>query len=345
MRVTIREVADKAGVSVATVSRVFNSTAPVSSSTRRRVFEAAEVLRYSPNLVARSLITRQTHTLGILLPDLHGEFFSELMRGIDQVANQRGYHLLVSNSHNDRHAVEIATRNMRGRVDGMILMAPDIDGDFLASVVPDHTPIVLVNSWLDLDGRDSLRVDNYRGAYEMVLHLRAHGHTRIALLRGAASNYDARERKRGWRAALLDSGAEWSPELEVAGDFSESAGYAGALQLFALPQPPTAIFCSNDSMAIGALSGLRTLGMRVPDAVAVAGFDDIPIAAYLTPTLASVRVRISELGARACQQLLHAVQHENQHEPISETIKTELIPRQSCGCRRVTADELTSVEQ
>jgi LacI family transcriptional regulator len=165
MRVTIREVADRAGVSVATVSRVFNGTAPVSSATRQRVFEAAAALRYSPNLAARSLITRQTHTLGILPPDLHGEFFSELMRGIDEAAREHGYHLLVSNSHNDGAAVEIATRNMRGRVDGMILIAPDIDGEFLATVVPDHTPVVLVNSWVELEGRDSLRVNNYQGAY------------------------------------------------------------------------------------------------------------------------------------------------------------------------------------
>ena len=342
MRVTIREVADKAGVSVATVSRVFNSTAPVSNATRSRVFEAAAALRYSPNLAARSLITRRTHTLGILLPDLHGEFFSELMRGIDEIANQSGYHLLVSNSHNDGHAIEIATRNMRGRVDGLILMAPEIDRDFLASVVPDHTPVVLVNSWLELEGRDSLRVDNYRGAYEMVLHLRAHGHRRIALLRGADSNFDARERQRGYRAALRDSGGEWSEALELPGDFREASGYSGALQLLALPQPPTAFFCSNDSMAIGVLSGLRTMGVRVPDGVAVAGFDDIPIAAYMTPTLATVRVRISELGARACRQLLHAVQHENRHQPIREVIPTELIPRQSCGCRRVNAEQRAS---
>jgi LacI family transcriptional regulator len=342
MRVTIREVADKAGVSVATVSRVFNSTAPVSSTTRQRVFEAATALRYSPNLAARSLTTRQTHTLGILLPDLHGEFFSELMRGIDQVANERGYHLLVSNSHNDRHAVEVATRNMRGRIDGLILMAPDIDSDFLATVVPDHTPIVVVNSWLDLDGRDSLRIDNFRGAYEMVLHLRAHGHERIALIRGADSNFDARERQRGYRAALQDTGGEWREELELQGDFTESAGYAGALQLQALEQPPTAFFCSNDSMAIGALSALRTVGVRVPEAVAVAGFDDIPIAAYLTPTLSSVRVRISDLGARACGRLLQAVQHRGEHESIREVIPTELILRQSCGCRRTAMDARTS---
>ena len=332
MRVTIREVASRAGVSVATVSRVFNNTAPVSTTTRRRVFEAASSLRYSPNLAARSLITRQTHSLGIVLPDLHGEFFSELMRGIDQIANQRGYHLLVSNSHNDRHALELATRNMRGRVDGLILMAPDINAEFLASVVPDHTPVVLINSWLELQNRDSLRVDNYEGAYHMVMHLRGHGHQRIAHVKGPESNFDARERHRGYRAALAASGAHLDETLEVAGNFTESSGYNAALALLELPQRPTAIFCANDSMAIGALSALRSVGVRVPEVVAVGGFDDVPIAAYMTPTLASVRVRISELGARACRQLLHALEHENQHEPINDVIATQLIPRQSCGC-------------
>jgi len=339
MAITIREVAQRAGVSVATVSRVFNSTAPVSKATRRRVFEAASALRYVPNLAARSLITRRTHTLGIVIPDLHGEFFSEIMRGVDQVANQHGYHLLVSNSHSDRRAAEAATRNMRGRVDGLIVMAPEMDGEFLAATVPDHIPVIMINSSADMTGRDSLRIDNFTGAYEMVEHLIAHGHTRIALLCGSHSNNDARERARGYRSALTAAGLEVQPQLMIAGDFTEAAGFSGALKLLELAAPPTAVFAANDSMAIGALSALRSRGLRVPDDVAVAGFDDIPIAGYLTPTLTSVRVRISELGARACEQLLHAIQHENQHEPINMVIPTELVPRRSCGCRDNTIEE------
>ena len=333
MRITIREVAQRAGVSVATVSRVFNSTAPVSETTRGRVFEAASALRYVPNLAARSLITRRTDTVGILIPDLHGEFFSEIMRGVDQVAHRHGYHLLVSNSHGDRRTAEIATRNMRGRVDGLILMAPELDRAFLTGVVPDHIPVIMINSSVDMEGRDSLRIDNFQGARDMVDHLIGHGHKRIALIKGSDSNNDARERERGYSAALEAAGCDQDPELEIVGDFTEASGYAGALRLMELPHPPTAIFASNDAMAIGALSALRSRGLHVPDNVAVAGFDDIPIAAYMTPTLASVRVRISELGARACEQLLHAIQHDNQHETINTVIPTELIPRQSCGCR------------
>jgi LacI family transcriptional regulator len=332
MRVTIREVAVKAGVSVTTVSRVFNDSAVVSAATRQRVFDAATALRYSPNLAARSLITRQTHTIGLLLPDLYGEFFSEIMRGIDQVATQHGYHLLVSNSHNDQQAVAIATRHMRGRVDGLILMAPDIDGEFLATVVPDHLPVVLLNSWLDLPERDALHVDSYRGARDVVEHLIQHGHRRVAMLKGSDSNIDARERLRGYRDALIAAGCALDEPLEVSGNFTESSGYAGALQLLALAERPTAIFAANDSMAIGALSALRARGLAVPEDMAVAGFDDIPIAAYLTPALTSVRVHISELGVRACQRLIDAMHSENGHAPHNEVIQTEVIPRQSCGC-------------
>ena len=342
MRVTIREVAVKAGVSVTTVSRVFNDSAVVSAVTRQRVFDAASALRYSPNLAARSLITRQTHTIGLLLPDLYGEFFSEIMRGIDLIATQHNYHLLVSNSHNDRQAVEIATRHMRGRVDGLILMAPDIDAQFLASVVPDHLPVVLLNSWLDLPLRDSLHVDSYRGARAMVEHLIGHGHQRIAMLKGSDSNLDARERLRGYRDALLAHGCLVSDTLEIVGNFTESSGYAGALQLLQLPDLPTAIFAANDSMAIGALSALRSRGVLVPDQMAVAGFDDIPIAAYMTPSLTSVRVFISELGARACQRLLDAIHSGNGQAANNEVIPTEVIPRQSCGCTATTSEPSTS---
>jgi LacI family transcriptional regulator len=332
MPVTIREVAEHAGVSVATVSRAFNNSAVVSRETRERVLAAAAALRYSPNLAARSLITRRTHTIGILLPDLYGEFFSEIMRGVDQVATLHQYHLLVSRSHNDRQAVAVAARNLRGRVDGLIVMTPDIDGEFLAGVVPDHTPVVLLNSWLDVLTHDALRVDSYGGALHMVEHLIGHGHWRIAMLKGPDTNLDARERLRGYRAALEAHGCTGGPELEMPGDFSESSGYEGMLRLLALPALPTAIFAANDSMAIGALSALRTRNVRVPQQVAVAGFDDIPIAQYMTPTLTSVRVRISELGARACGRLVEVINSDAPQDPIHEVIQTEVVPRQSCGC-------------
>jgi LacI family transcriptional regulator len=137
MKVTIRDVARVAGVSVATVSRVFNDSGPVNEETRRRIREVASELRYVPNSAARSLITSRTNTLGVLLPDLYGEFFSEVIRGIDQTAQEHDYHLLVSSSHNDKAEMETALRAMRGRVDGVIVMSPDIDAQVLAANLPE----------------------------------------------------------------------------------------------------------------------------------------------------------------------------------------------------------------
>ena len=331
MKVTIRDVAREAGVSVATVSRVLNDSGPVSEITRHRIREVATRMRYVPDSAARSLITRRSTTVGVLLPDLHGEFFSEVIRGIDQTAQRSGYHLLVSGSHNDKGEIEAALRAMRGRVDGLVIMSPDIDSAALVANLPASSPVVLLNCFVDGDGFDSLTIDNFGGASAMVHHLIAGGHRRIAFIKGAERNYDAAERLRGYRAALSEAGIEWEEALELHGDFTESGGHAAGHRIASFRQRPTAVFAANDSMAIGALAALREAGVRVPDDMAVAGFDDIPIARYMSPPLTSVRVPISEMGERAVHMLLHAIDGKNLHARKQETLPTTLVIRASCG--------------
>jgi len=331
MPATIRDVARAAGVSVATVSRVFNNSGPVHEETRARIREVASALRYSPNSAARSLITAKSNTLGVLLPDLYGEFFSEVIRGIDQTAQDNGYHVLVSSSHETQARIEGAMRAMRGRVDGLIVMSPDIDGPTLAANLPDSLPVVLLNCAVDGTSYDAISVDNFGGAYAMVRHLLSSGPTRVAIITGSSRNYDARERLRGYRAALRDAGAEQQEGWEIAGDFTETGGYRAARAIAALSPRPTAVFAANDAMAIGALSAFREVGLRVPEDIAVAGFDDIPMARYMSPPLTSVHVEISELGARAMGVLLAAVQEKNRHERQQVVLPTTLVVRQSCG--------------
>ncbi|HSY81530.1 MAG TPA: LacI family DNA-binding transcriptional regulator [Gemmatimonadaceae bacterium] len=331
MPATIRDVARAAGVSVATVSRVFNNSGPVHEETRARVREVAGALRYSPNSAARSLITAKSNTLGVLLPDLYGEFFSEVIRGIDQTAQHNGYHVLVSSSHETQEHIEGAIRAMRGRVDGLIVMSPDIDGPALAANLPDSLPVVLLNCAVDGTSYDAISVDNFGGAYAMVRHLLSTGGTRVAIITGSSRNYDARERLRGYRAALRDAGAEQQEGWEIAGDFTETGGYRAAREIAALSPRPTAVFAANDAMAIGALSAFREVGLRVPEDIAVAGFDDIPMARYMSPPLTSVHIEISELGARAMGVLLAAVQEKNRHERQRVVLPTTLVVRQSCG--------------
>jgi LacI family transcriptional regulator len=223
---------------------------------------------------------------------------------------------------------------MRGRVDGVVVMSPDLDSDSLLNL-PSTIPVVLLCSVSRGNEIDSLTIQNCRGAREMVTHLVSLGHRRIAILKGSPRNYDAAERLRGYRMALREGGITPDVGLEREGDFTEAGGYNATLALLAMSPRPTAIFAANDSMAIGALSALRESGVQVPDEMAVAGFDDIPLARYMDPPLSSVHVPICELGARAVGLLLHGVTHKNDHPRRRERVSTKLVIRKSTGGQQV----------
>lgn len=312
---------------------MLNDSGPVSEATRDRIERAASRLRFTPNGAARSLITRRTHTIGVLLPDLYGEFFSEVIRGIDLVAQRNGYHMLVSSSHSEQQALEAALGAMRGRVDGLIVMSPDLDQSTLRASLAACSAVVLINCAARAEEFDAVKIDNVGGAAAMTRHLLSLGHRRIGFINGAAGNVDAAERRRGYRNALKGAKVERDRQLEVDGDFTESGGYRAAKALAMLPTAgrPTAIFAANDSMAIGALSAVHEAGLAVPGDIAITGFDDIPIAQYTTPPLTSVRVPIIELGERATDRLVQQLNGDRRRRAGSETLPTTLIVRQSCG--------------
>jgi LacI family transcriptional regulator len=323
--VTIHDVAARAGVSVATVSRVLNKKEIVRQETLDQVLAAAKSLRYVPNIAARSLSIRRSQTIGIVLPDVHGEFFSEVIRGIDVAARRERYHILVSGSHSDVGEMLEVLEAMHGRVDGLVVMAPDVAIESLREQLPRDLPMVLLNS---SDARHhAITIDNYGGARTMMRHLADLGHKRVAFICGPATNADARERLRGYRSAMR--GAE---RIEVAGDFTEVAGHEAVKELLRRDPRPTAIFAANDSMAVGALSALRDAGVAVPREMSVVGFDDIPIARFVTPPLTTIRVDIAELGRRAFAVLLDALaQSKAKPRPKREEIETTLIVRGSSG--------------
>ena len=330
MGVTIKEVAKEAGVSIATVSRVFNNSGPVNDDTKARILDVAQRLRYMPHGAARSLITSKTNTLGVLLPDLYGEFFSEVIRGIDHAARDAGYHVLLSSSHAEREEIEAALQAMRGRVDGMIIMHPDIDAKVLKRNLSASIPVVLISSQTGATSFYSLNIDNYNGAVEAVRHLIDHGHRRIAIIKGAVANFDAAERLRGYHDAL--KGAKITDTFAVDGDFTERAGYRAGKQILKLDPRPTAVFASNDAMAIGALGAFREGGADVPGDIAVVSFDDIPIAAYVNPPLTSVHVSINDLGAQATRYLIETVKGDRKVGSAPGVLPAKLIVRRSCGC-------------
>lgn len=332
MSATIKDVARQAGVSVATVSRVFNQSGPVDEATRQNVLDAAEKLRYVPNQAARSLITRRTQTLGVLLPDMHGEFFAQVIRGLDQTARTHDYHLLVSSSHSEEDEARTMVQAMLGRVDGLVIMWPSIESRLFADLLPDELPRVLLMVPGDSTDFPTLSIDNRGGARAAVEHLLDHGHERIAILTGPPQNRDAQQRLAGYREAMRESEVGHDPMLEITGDFMRETGYRTVPQILALDPPPTALFASNDSMAIGALSALREAGIRVPEEMAVTGFDDIPSAQYMNPPLSTVHVPIYELGARAVEHLIRHVNETLEEAQEHDVLSTALTPRASCGC-------------
>lgn len=328
MRPTIRDVAREAGVSISTVSRVLNDTCPVSEDKRRRVEETVARLGYTPDPTARSLLTRQTGGVGILLPSVAEEFFSEFLTGVDRYSREQGYYLLISSSHRSRSEFDRALLSMYGRVDGILVMAPDLGG-YDASYPPlQRMPVVYVNTE-EQAGNDVIRFDNYAGFVSITKHLVDAGHRRIAMIMGPPGSFDARERLRGFKAGLAEAGIGSSEDLLIPGDFTRESGYEAVDRILEVEPRPTAIAAANDLSALGALSALHDRGLQVPDEMALTGFDDVPSARFATPPLTTVHVPIRDLGIRAISRLLERIKNGRDLPVGVEELSVELVVRTS----------------
>ena len=238
-----------------------------------------------------------------MLPDLFGEFFSELVRGIDRVAHAHGKQLLLGNMHGNPHEAAHAVRAMRGRVDGLLVMNPDNAREQLFEALSPALPAVLLNCHAPNTLISSVGIDNEGAAWAMTRHLVSRGYRRIAFVSGPRHNRDSMARQAGFRAALIETTGERDP-IVIPGDYSESSGADAARLLIAGRLEVDAIFCANDMMAIGVCGVLAEAGIAIGETVGVAGFDDIPIAHYVAPALTTMNVRIAELGATAAERLI-----------------------------------------
>jgi len=329
MRATIYTVAERAGVSIATVSRVLNDSPRVKQETRARVLRAVRELGYQPSSPARSLALKSTGTIALLFPEIAGPFFGELIRGIETQARRCRYHLLIYGMH--REALDnpllpfLATK-----VDGMIL-GGHCDDACVLGLRERGVPCVLLGRRMEGVTADSIQTDSYEGAYEAVVHLIQHGYRRIAFIGGPETSAHSRARLRAYRRALADHGRPADARWVVSADYSEPGGQRAMEALLALSPPPRAVFAANDQMAIGAFDAARGRGLTIPDDVAIVGFDDIPVAAYVHPALTTVRQNIGEWGERAVQLLVRRIE-----DPAARVenvmLPTRLVVRQSCGC-------------
>lgn len=332
---TIRDVARAAGVSVATVSRVMNNNATVDPALRERTLAIARQLRYVPSSAARSLILRRTNTIGVLLPDLFGEYFSELIRGIDLAARKRGLHILLSSSHGNAQEAATAIESMRGLVDGLLLMSPYLDESFLRLNLPDDVNCVLINAHHHKGPHAQVQVDNHGGAYQMTQYLLSLGHRRLGFIAGPERNQEAGERLKGTLAALRAHGIDRLHHI-FEGDFTENSGWKAGNELLSLSEKPDAVFAANDIMAIGCMSSLINAGLRVPHDISVAGFDDIPVSRYISPSLSTVKVSIADLGNAALTKLCALLEQQKEPRPDNTRLvmPTDLAVRNSTAARQ-----------
>ncbi len=329
---TISDVARRAGVSIATVSRVLNENTPVAPETVARVQAAIAELEFVPRAAARGLASHRTHTLGLVLPEIGLAFFTPLLKGIEDEARQARYDLLIQTT----QSPNTARPSLRGlgqhNTDGLIIFTNSIEDTELVRLHRNSFPMVLLHQ-TPPEGIQIpvITMENKLGTRRIVEHLiEHHGYRKIAFLQGPEENEDSEWRERGYREALEVHGIPFQPALVAKGGFDEAEASA-AVQAWLMDGVEfEAIFCGDDDAASGVLSALREAGQRVPEQVAVAGFDDSPLARFLTPPLTTVRAPIEQIGRQAVKQLVRLIQ-DGQADPIT-MLPTEPVIRQSCGC-------------
>lgn len=330
--VTIRHVARRAGVSTATVSRALAGSGPVRAEVAARVQAAARSLAYVPNRIARSLRAQTTRLAGVLIPDVQNPFFTAVVRGVEDVLQAGGWTLLLGNSddHPEREMSCLTTLREEGAA-GVVLV-PGLPASAYQATVARGLPLVAIDRAPEGLDVDRVTVANVEGARRAVRHLVSLGHRRIGLVGGPAGLSTAAERRRGYEAALAEAGLRREATRVEEGDFRPSGGRAAMERLLARAEPPTAVFVTNDLMTLGAYEAIRARGLRVPQDVAVVGFDDAPWAEWLHPPLTTVAQPAYELGATAARLLLERLQ-EPRRPTRSVVLETRLVVRASCGAR------------
>ncbi len=325
---TIYEVAESAGVSIATVSRVQRGHAPVSTPTRDRVRAAIHELAYRPSHLARSLARGGHESIGIVFPDLSGPYYSAVIQGFEEASAVDGRSALILGTHR-RANVDTQVLALADRVDGIVVMGRTVDDEVVAELVRQGVPTVLLARPPAGDA-DSVRTESRNTARALVSHVIQHGRRDIAFLGDPEISSDAAERWAGFRDAHEAAGMAIG-RAAVACGFREADGRDAADRLLAEADSPDAIVAANDEIAMGVLGSARDAGICVPDDLVVTGWDDIPVAGHLAPTLTTVRQPMVELGRRAAT-LLHERLTGMRTIPRHEVLPTELVVRSSCGC-------------
>jgi DNA-binding LacI/PurR family transcriptional regulator len=329
---TIKLIAKKANVSIATVSRALNNDSRVTNETREKVLRISNELNYKPNLVARNFVKKTSYTIGLILPDISDEFFTDLIRGVDEITYKNGYYTMVASSHKYRTLTDsIIAFSNTGLVGGIILLLSSMTDEIKNILAKSKIPTVLIGGGNQKQEYDTVTIDNYQGALNATEYLiKKKKFTRIAHIAGPVENYDAFLRKKGFIDACKKNGVSINKSFIVEGNFTIDSGYHGFIQLYGLPEKPQAIFAANDMMALGCYDAANFFNVKIPDDISLIGFDDIFMSKYINPSLTTVRVQIEEVGKAAATLLIERLNNSNGKAHSLIKIPIELIIRNSC---------------
>jgi LacI family repressor for deo operon, udp, cdd, tsx, nupC, and nupG len=331
---TMKDVAQLAGVSTATVSRALMNPDKVSPTTRKRVEDAVLESGYAPNSLARNLRRNESKTIVAIVPDICDPYFSEIIRGIEDAAVEHGYLVLLGDScQQKRRESSFVNLVLTKQADGMLLLGTDLPFDASIAEQKNLPPMVMACEYSPELELPTVHIDNLTSAFEVVNYLTQVGHENIAEISGPESATLCHFRHQGYLQALRRTNLTMNPAYRVFGDFTFESGAKGIQQLLELPTPPSAVFCHNDMMAIGAIQEAKRLGLRVPQDLSVVGFDDIKFAQYCDPPLTTVAQPKYEIGRQAMLMMLEVLRGNDVHAG-SRLLETKLVIRESVAAPR-----------
>ena len=328
-----QDVAKRANVSYMTVSRVVNKCGNVKKETEERVLKAIAELSYHPNAAARTLNSKRTNNIGIVLPKkeylLTAPFYIELLLSVERHLRAEGFSLFLGTLHDDDENRDYSVLYKEGKVDGLIVFAPPYGDSFLSNLLNDNVPFIVVLGRSEEHRFSFVDADNFKSSGEAVNYLIGLNHRRIGFVSGNTREVNAYDRLEGYKMELLQNSIAFDEQLVYYGDWSLESGYEAFKYLFSLDNPPTAVFCANDYMAMGVIKAANDSNVRVPEDLSIVGFDDLQYSSFITPSLTTMRQPVEKIAVKAAEVIVDRVR--NRDAAVEEAVfKSDFIIRKSC---------------
>lgn len=330
----IKAVAKKAGVSVATVSRVLNHPDAVAPDTKEHILNVMESLDYTPNWFARGLKLNRTGAIALLIPEILDLGYMEIAKGVEDIAHQKNYNIMLCTTEEDRNKEKGYIENFISRkIDGIILVSSFLNKSDLVQLKKQDIPVVLIGRNEELDGEDLVYSDYKSATGEAVRHMLEIGYRKIGMIYGNRPKIENRDKLEGFQKTIIDEGLNYQPDHIVEEENSIEGGYLGASKLLNLKDKPEAIFVTSDMMAIGAMEKIKQIGLRIPQDIAIVGFDNLKISGFIEPKLTTVAKPMYRMGLVAARLLFDKMEDdsEGESEPQEILIQSKLKVRKSCG--------------